>query len=363
MLVNTAPTHELGFVFGRFDPPHLPHKALALELKKKVKRLAIGLGSYRCAPNIINPFPAILRKEMWQAMLPDEELLFFEVHDTLYNEAQWDLNFECSLMKILRHQGGNIDFGDIACIGHKKKGDKSTFYLDKFKSKFKYYPYKTKSEINATDIRFGLFGNGYYQSEKGKIHWTHDLDPKVVDWLVSRFLPTDAFIHLQEEQKKVQDYKEKHQGQVKRFGVTAMTGDAIVTYGASVLVGYRKGFPGKGQIAFPGGFVNPNENTVDAMLRELTEETSITLRKDQLKFLIKNQRVFGNPRRDPRGRIYSHGFHIRLDDTLPCPYPIGGSDLKNPFFMPIREFYENSHQVAFDHVQMLDWFIHGGDDY
>ena len=370
MLIDTAPTHEVGFLFGRFDPPHLAHKRLALELKKKVKHLLIGLGSYRCAPNIINPFSSELRKGMWKAMLPDIELTFFEVHDTLYNQAQWDMNFEMALMKALRELKENdfarhpLNFDKIACIGHKKKGDKSTEYLNKFKQKFDYFPLKTKAtaEMNATDIRFGLFGHGRFTTKNKKEYpWYEFTDRNVTDYILNNIVGTPLFEHLQGEHNYIYNtYLPRHQSD---YPLVAMTSDAVVTYGANVLVGKRKDYPAKGQLAFPGGFVHTNEQTHEGMLRELTEETGITLNKMQLKKLIGKQRIFADPRRDPRGRIYSHAFHIELDDTMPCPYPIGADDLEEAFFISKREFYERSPEVGFDHVQILDWFTHGGDDY
>ena len=67
------------------------------------------------------------------------------------------------------------------------------------------------------------------------------------------------------------------------------------------------GAPGellKGSLAFPGGFVDYNEDPDDACLRELKEECNIEGYEPKL------VTVAGNPKRDPRKHIISIVYHV-----------------------------------------------------
>lgn len=69
-----------------------------------------------------------------------------------------------------------------------------------------------------------------------------------------------------------------------------------------VLLIKRRNEPFKGQWAFPGGFVDMNEELKDAATRELAEETGLTgIKLTQLQ-------AFGKCGRDPRGRNISVAF-------------------------------------------------------
>lgn len=66
----------------------------------------------------------------------------------------------------------------------------------------------------------------------------------------------------------------------------------------------RKNDPFKGCLAFPGGFVDYNEDPKDACLRELHEECGVPGSHPTL------VTVAGNPKRDPRKHIISIVYHI-----------------------------------------------------
>ena len=66
--------------------------------------------------------------------------------------------------------------------------------------------------------------------------------------------------------------------------------------------------PFKGCLAFPGGFVDYNEDPEVACLRELEEECGIKGKSVEL------VTVACNPARDPRKHIISIVYQVKLDD-------------------------------------------------
>ncbi len=70
----------------------------------------------------------------------------------------------------------------------------------------------------------------------------------------------------------------------------------------SVLLIKRKYKPFKGEWAIPGGFVLDNESLEQAIQRELSEETGITIN------YLEQLYTFGKPDRDPRSRVVTVAY-------------------------------------------------------
>lgn len=71
-----------------------------------------------------------------------------------------------------------------------------------------------------------------------------------------------------------------------------------------VLVVQRKYPPFEGQWALPGGFLEEGETFVDAAVRELKEETSLSVSPWELQRIG----IYDEPSRDPRGRTITVAF-------------------------------------------------------
>ena len=93
---------------------------------------------------------------------------------------------------------------------------------------------------------------------------------------------------------------------MKRIKGFAVTADNIVFTidgnSLKVLLIKRKNEPFKNMWAFPGGFVEVNEDLEDAAIRELYEETGVK------NVQVKQLGAFGDPKRDPRGRIVTVAY-------------------------------------------------------
>lgn len=91
--------------------------------------------------------------------------------------------------------------------------------------------------------------------------------------------------------------------------------------------------------ALPGGKVEIGETVEEAIVREVKEETGLTV---EPKGVIG---VFSDPSRDPRGHIVSIAFHAQIvSGTL-----LAGSDA-----LDVKTFFEVPRPLAFDHQQILD---------
>lgn len=126
----------------------------------------------------------------------------------------------------------------------------------------------------------------------------------------------------------------------------ALTVDCVIfgldeSHELKVLLIQRAHPPFKGQWALPGGFVDMDEGLEAAALRELEEETGVK------NVFIEQLYTFGEPGRDPRGRVVSVAYYalVNLEE-----HPVeASSDARRV------KWYEtdNLPQLAFDHEQIL----------
>jgi 8-oxo-dGTP diphosphatase len=98
--------------------------------------------------------------------------------------------------------------------------------------------------------------------------------------------------------------------------------------------------PFAGQWAFPGGFIEMDENLIDSARRELLEETGIQAR------WLTPACFAGDPGRDPRGRTVSAVFYTLLPER---PEARAGDDAARVEWFPI----EKPPQMAFDHGEVF----------
>jgi 8-oxo-dGTP diphosphatase len=111
-----------------------------------------------------------------------------------------------------------------------------------------------------------------------------------------------------------------------------------------VLVIERANVPYRGKDALPGGFLRAGEGLREAAIRELAEETGLdgsTLHLEQLA-------TYGDPDRDPRGRVVSVAYLAIAPDL---PVPAAGSDARSARWAPVQKVRG---ALAFDHTEILD---------
>lgn len=111
-----------------------------------------------------------------------------------------------------------------------------------------------------------------------------------------------------------------------------------------VLLVKRKIEPYKGQFAIPGGFVLDNESLDAAALRELEEETGV--RDVYLEQLY----TFGEPKRDPRGRVVSVAYFALISPDRPLR---AGTDASEADWWSMNDLPS----LAFDHGAILEYAL------
>jgi 8-oxo-dGTP diphosphatase len=110
------------------------------------------------------------------------------------------------------------------------------------------------------------------------------------------------------------------------------------------LVITRGNKPFAGQPALPGGFVRTGEDIGAAAVRELGEETGL----DGSQLHLEQFAVYGDPDRDPRGRVVSVAYLAIMPDL---PIPTAGSDASSAAWIPVDKVRGS---LAFDHDRILD---------
>ena len=127
----------------------------------------------------------------------------------------------------------------------------------------------------------------------------------------------------------------------------ALAVDAAVQRGDDVLLIQRKYPPMVGYWGLPGGFVERDEDPLEAVLRELKEETGLIGSNPELLM------VMGDPQRDPRKHIVSIVYSVSVAGGEPA----AGDDAADARFWPLSAILAGDVPMAGDHLQIVkNWF-------
>lgn len=127
----------------------------------------------------------------------------------------------------------------------------------------------------------------------------------------------------------------------------AVTVDMIIISNSipvKILLIKRLRDPFAGFWALPGGFVDEQEDLMDAALRELEEETQIT------GVSLTQFKTYGTPHRDPRGHVVSVVFFGKVDENI---HFCAADDAAEAQWFSINQLP----WLAFDHGQIIDEFV------
>lgn len=109
-----------------------------------------------------------------------------------------------------------------------------------------------------------------------------------------------------------------------------------------VLLVRRRGEPHRGAWALPGGFVEDEESLDAAATRELREETGVS------DVYLEQLYTFGDPRRDPRGRVISVAYFALLRQPAAL---VAADDVDDARWFSVDALPA----LAFDHAEILEY--------
>lgn len=346
--------YKLAILIGRFEPAHNGHFRNFAHASQIADRVHILIGSSFQPRTIKNPFTADERRKMILdgfQLLPNStcnsyNTKFSFLHDYKYNDNLWIREVQ----RIVKEDNPGIADEDIVILGHDK--DESSWYLRAFPT-WTFEPLSGFVEmgthpIDASKIRELLF-EGHLDYIKGAV------PPAVIQFL-KEFTKTPEYATLVEEYEFIKEYKEKWKA--APYAPTFFTVDAVVIQGGHILLVKRGFAPGKGLWALPGGFLNQNETAIQAVLRELKEETRLKIPAPVLQGSISYERLFDRPDRSLRGRTLTQAFLIELNggDTK-LPKVKGSDDAKEAKWFPINEALAMSEQLFEDHHSIIQTMV------
>ncbi len=341
--------YNYGIVIGRFQPFHLAHQSLIQHATQLCEKVIVVLGSARSASDVKNPFTPEMREEIIRACFPKENLTFCAVRDYPYNDHVWTTEIQNVVNEVIKEDGD--ENAKVAVVGFFK--DRSSYYLNMFPQwNFEEFFISDRKflSISASDIREKYFSNDE--------SWKIDIPETAANYLTA-FKEDPTYTHLQKEFEYLQKYKEDTKFVGVPFAPVFVTTDAVVVQSGHILV-IRRGFqPGKGLLALPGGFIQPDSTLEDNAIRELKAETQIKVPAQVLRGSIKAKQEFDYPDRSQRGRTITFAYYIELESSLKngLPKVKGGDDAKKAFWLPLSALGEKEDEFFEDHIHIIRYFL------
>jgi len=332
--------HELAVVIGRLQPLHYGHiynidKGLA-----SAKKVLILVGSAFNSVSPKNPFTFEQREKMvrdYYFSSKDRDRIIVEpLPDNLYEENQWLTDVQ----EVVSNYGSK----NVILIGHEK--DSSSYYLKNFPQweflETGMWP-SSLNTVDATKIRELYYGHD--------LRFVAGVVPNSTYLFLEWFSTTQDYKNIVEEYKFLVDYK--YAWRSSPFAPTFSTVDAVVVQSGHILLIKRKEHPGKDLFALPGGFIGQAEKQIDAVLRELREETKLKVPVPVLKGSIIKEKTFDHPDRSQRGRTITQAFLIQLKNDEELPKVKGSDDAKDAMWIPLNELYNMESEMYEDHYYII----------
>lgn len=338
--LRLRPRTALTVFLGRMQPFHEGHLSIITKALSVSDRLMVGIGSANGPRSHRNPFTYKEREQMSLLAIPPadrDRVTFFPVADYLYNEDRW---IEAVHHRVSLNAEAIGAKDDISLIGHSK--DSSSYYLKMF-PRWGAISAPNFKALNATAMREAYFRKGAEWLTNGGA----SVVPKEVRDFLIAFAGTETFNDLVDEYEFVRKYQK-----TRGLGPHVTT-DAIIIQSGNILMIKRGRRPGKGLMALPGGFlkIDNNETLFDGMMRELIEETHLDVPPGLLRGSVVHTEAFGDPFRDPRGRIITHAFLINLPKRHDLPDVRADDDAADAHWVPLGDLRE---ELCFaDHYHMI----------
>ena len=332
-------------VIGRWQIFHNGHLRLLRAALERCQDVIVVVGSAWRARDVSNPFSYAERAAMVRAALSDDEaqrVRFLPIRDYA-DDDRW--------VRVLQEAVARMAPGSaVDVVGFEK--DASSYYLRKLAPWTPVRVAEKFSGLDATPLRAVYFDSADLGSALAV------LAPHVPRGVLAYLHAWGQLPVRQECARQRQALRAYRKRWTADFSVAA---DAVVRVttaeGVQVLLVRRKGPIGAGLWALPGGFVNKDELTLDAALRELKEETGVDIWKPQALECLRERAVFDDPRRSARGRIISHAYLFDLGSPRQLPEVRAGDDAAEARWVPVSGLPDLLEQLFEDHALILERFL------
>lgn len=340
---------------GRFQPFHNGHESVLVHSATLSENVLIICGSANRPRTPKNPFSYEHRVSLIRRVIMDNPKLdkvadftFLGASDNLYSDTVWATQIQ-NIVNTHTNGYSNARVGIIGCLK-----EESSYYL-------KMFPQWELVEVshavmNATDVRTQWFeavntnGIEFFSAANHIEKKIINSLPKATVGFINDYTKTSVFPEVLIEYNMIKAYKEAWEA--APYKPTFVTVDALVVQSAHILLVKRKSYPGKGQWALPGGFLDNRERIVDAMVRELREETKLKIPEPVIYGSIVKKEVFDHPDRSLRGRTITHTFHIQLPGGPLSPVK-SSDDTEKAKWFPISEVLKMDRNMFEDHSDQI----------
>lgn len=340
---------DVAFLIGRFQPFHNGHKHLIDYGLEHAEKVIVLVGGSNKARSFKNPFTFEEREQMIHWTYEDaggdipDRVVVEPLPDVPGNDDAWLGNVYAAVNK--HAPSSNYTLG---IVGFKK--DQSSYYLDLFPGAEQIMLEEGFATLSATEIR-----DNYFQRAP---HFPHRLVPTEVEDFLVDFYKTEHFRYVLEEKEWMDAYKASWAN--SPFPPTFVTCDAVCTQMGHILLVTRGDFPGKGQLALPGGFIEPAKgDSFENVLYELWEEAGIQDERGRIPrgklrgFYTGEERRFDDPNRSVRGYTLTTAFRFKFPDGKSLFKVKGGDDAVHAEWYPISYIRDNPQLLFEDHYSII----------
>lgn len=126
--------------------------------------------------------------------------------------------------------------------------------------------------------------------------------------------------------------------QCGRYNNRGISIDALIIQDGNILLVKRGVEPNKGKWATPGGYIGWNESAEEALIREVKEETGLTVKKTQF------VNVYSSPLRHPK-QVITLAYIVEVEGE-----PTKGDDADDVKWFPLDSLPT---PLAFDHEKNI----------
>jgi len=333
-------------LIGQFAPFHNGHLALVHRALALAGRVVVLVGSSGRARDGRHPWTADERMQMIHAALPEAagRLVVRALRDHLYNENAWVLAVQAAVREAL---GPDFAGARIGLIGGPE---------DPAADSLRAFPQWPRERVDAVAVAPSCEPRARFleDTDAGLDALRASVPPAVAQWLAAFRANAPAYRRLADEHRFLETYRAGWASAPYR--PTFVTVDAVVVHSGHVLLVARGAQPGQGLLALPGGFLRGDERLLDAVLRELREETRLKLPAPVLRGSLRAQEVFDHPERSLRGRTITHAFHFDFPGGELPPVK-GGDDATRARWVPLAALRELESQLFEDHFFIIERFV------